>query len=153
STNVVTGWIKLTWFPMFMAINRAGTQLFVTKDGGTFAIIDTATNTVVEEKAGAGREGIAILPNNSKVYATKQTGGHSQGLLMGYSAAPPFTFSGGLADIDTPWQVAAHPDSSKVYVDSAGGLLAVDVATNSRLATSTGFGLGNVGIAVHPKGT
>jgi len=121
--------------PYAVAIDAMSGKLFVTEGGAdTVAVIDTVGNTAMARTAiGQSPSGIAISPNDHKVYATLTAGNASnllaqmdtQGNLLGTSVIG----AGAIA-------VAVNPQNDYVYVaHPSDGILSV-----INPLASTGFG-------------
>ncbi len=141
--------------PTGVAVNPAGTRLYVTQDASdNVAVIDTASNTATAYiPVGRRPIGIAINPAGTRVYVTNfgpaETGGEIVSVIDTVSDTVVATVPVGIQ----PFGVAVHPDGTKVYVASAASstLSVIDAATNT--VTATVSVTGPRGVAVHPDGT
>jgi YVTN family beta-propeller protein len=77
ATNTVTAAVNVGTDPWGIAVNPAGTKVYVANlgnlsvDGNTVSVIDTATNKVTATvKVGNGPIGVAVNPAGTKVYVT-----------------------------------------------------------------------------------
>ena len=74
ATNNITAMVHVGGWPGAVAVNPAGTKLYVADSGfssTTVPVIDTATNTVSAKVNIRGNSwGVAVNPTGSKVYVT-----------------------------------------------------------------------------------
>jgi len=138
--------------PFAIAMSTDGRKAYVTSQAypnGWVSEIDVLTHTVIATGivGNAYPLGTALLPNGTKLFVT---------------------YPGGLAIVDTatktvttiplgnsPYMVAAHPDSSKVYMTDYddGTVTVIDTVSQTVTNTITVVGQYLNGIAVHPDGT
>lgn len=155
STNTVIGSIDLDWYPSRLAVNRAGTRLYAAKQGGFFAVIDTSNNAVLAYQAGRAQRGIAVLPNNLKIYGTSDADGD----LLVTDAAPPYSTGPDIGVALYTHEIASSPDSTKMYVVThpsasslvLGFLKTVDLTAGAVTGT-VNLGYAPTGVAVSPSG-
>ncbi|MDY0129961.1 MAG: PKD domain-containing protein [Methanosarcina vacuolata] len=162
TTNTVKATVPVREWPFGVAVNPAGTKVYVTttygedKDGvtdlkGVVSVIDTATNTVTATvPVGEWPRGVAVSPDGKTVYAVDS------------GKYPDYTRSVSVIDAATntvkamvpvgnhPEGVAINPTGTKVYVASS-NVYIIDTATNTVTATVP-VGDYPFGVAVTPDG-
>jgi DNA-binding beta-propeller fold protein YncE/PKD repeat protein len=146
--------------PSALAINRAGTRLFVTNAGSnsisryTVSAIGTLTPVVGATATGGGPAGIAITPDGSHVYVANGTDGtisilDGQGAASGLSAVTAGTGVSGLA---------ITPDGTKLYAANTGDdkisgwSIGTDGSLSALPSSPYTTGDGPRGIAISPDG-
>jgi YVTN family beta-propeller protein len=161
STNTVTPVINLgSAGPAYLAFNPAGTRLYALQvEGGTVAVIDTATNTVIDtivySVVGTTFTGaIAINPAGTRAYINLMNQfGHSAGVAV--IDLSTNTIVGNLSTL-TPTRVAISPDGAYVYATNYASAGAVDIwnaATNTLVSTISVGAQYPQFIAINPMGT
>lgn len=153
-----------------VAVNPAGTRVYVTGSDNTVSVIDTANNQLVPVKdpysansnrsyiyvdVGVSPRGIAVNPSGTKVYVAN-SGSDNVSVIDAVSSVvikKPVTVG------STPYGVAVSPDGSKVYVTNyAGKSVSVINTADDSVLYSVAISGNNpfnkpYGIAVNPNGT
>jgi len=142
ATNSVSS-IALGGGPFFPAVSPNGAKVYVSSaDGSDVWVIDTATNTVVAQifvaPAPAGLEGVAVSPDNSKVYVsvTAPAGGGDPDPVAVIDAATNTVSAFITVDLN-PAGIAFTHDGSKAYVanQDSNNVSVINTATNTVIAT------------------
>src|SRR5659263_88142 len=111
ATNTVTATINAGGYPDGVAVNPAGTKVYVTYSNGT-SVIDTATNTVTATvNVGTWPYGVAVNPTGTKVYVTYYFD-NTISVIDTASNTVTATVNVGIK----PSGVAVNPTGTKVYV-------------------------------------
>lgn len=152
ATNTVIATVTVGSFPIGVAVNPAGTRVYVASDGdGTVSVIDTTTNTVVDTVVTGvlSIEGLAVSPDGTRVYLANCDSDSVSVLdtatnTMG-DTIPVGTFAEG---------VALNPSGTRAYVTNrfSDDVSVIDTTSNTVTAT-IGVGTGSYGVAVNPAGT
>ena len=159
----VTAMIPVGIWPSGVAVNPAGTKLYVTSYGSeyfigdhldvynnTVFVIDTTTNKITAiVKVGYGPKGVAVTPDGSKVYVTNYIN-DTVSIINTTTNKVISTVNVGYG----PTGVAVSPDGSKAYVTNYNNVSVIDTATNRVTATvPVPVDVGLTGVAVNPDGT
>jgi YVTN family beta-propeller protein len=131
ATNTVIGSpVPVGSFPIGVAVNPAGTRVYVANEiGGTVSVIDTATNTVVATiPVGSFPIGVAVNPAGTRVYVTTYVGGTVSVIDTATNTVVATITVGTL-----PFGVAVNPAGTRVYVTNSGSntVSVIDTATNT----------------------
>lgn len=138
SANLVTATITTSQQSMGVAINPAGTRLYVTNPmPNTVSVINTATNTVIATvpmAAGGFPRGVAVRPDGLFAYVVLQGSSSVAVIDTGtntVSATIPLTAG------SDPFNIAFLSDGSKAYVTETltGQVRVIDPATNTVTGT------------------
>ncbi len=154
TTNKVTRTIPVTGGgPMGVAASKNGKFLYAADEtGGQVSVINLASGTEVKAiPIGSNAFGVAISPDDSRVYATNFTGG------LGFVSVINTATNTVIANVSTelyPTGVVVSPDGSRVYTANqvSGSISVINAATNTFL-TSIKVGKGATGIAISPDGS
>jgi YVTN family beta-propeller protein len=162
STNTVVAAVPVGDYPQGVAINPAGTAVYVANTmSNEFTVIDTITHTATTLPGGSGPCGVAVHPDGSRIYLAHMD--FPIGELSNVSVIDRatntivdeiFCGKGSIA-------VAVHPNGEVAYVANASeGTIAVfDTDTHEVTDTIVLEGVGAnepcvpVPIVVHPEGT
>ncbi|WP_054864983.1 PKD domain-containing protein [Methanosarcina barkeri] len=151
ATNKVTATINVGSGPQGVAVNPAGTKVYVTNYyNKTVSIIDTATNKVTAKVTVGGYPyGVAVNPDGKKVYVTNI---YSRTVSVIDTATNNVTAT--INGFYKPIGIVVNPTGTKVYVTNYGDktVSVIDAATNTVTATVT-VGSRPWGVAVNPAGT
>lgn len=148
--------IEMTGYVRALAVNRAGTRLYAGKRQGKIAVIDTTNNSVITHDVlvpmslGFAIGGLAVLPNNSKVYASV-----SDLDVVGVVNAATNTVTKRVTVGGGPLGVAATPDSSKVFVAVQDHLVKVISTATDSVTGTINFATDQTPrwVTVNPAGT
>ncbi|NQV34188.1 MAG: YncE family protein [Phycisphaeraceae bacterium] len=163
STNTVVATVPVGDVPQGVAINPAGTAVYVANTvSGDFTVIDTVTHISTTLPAGLFPVGVAIHPNGRHIYLTKNDffdGGVNSTVSVIDRATN--TIVDEISCGNNSIGVAVHPDGTKAYVSNIGdGTVAVfDTETHEVLGRITLEPVGPdevcapVPLVVHPQGT
>jgi YVTN family beta-propeller protein len=168
-TNLVTKSVPVGVYPVGVAVNPAGTRVYVTNAGNfTVSVINAASNEVVPvndpdnpgktvsyiyKGVGLAPWGIAVNPSGTSVYVAN-SGSDSVSVIDTASNTVTSIVSVG----KTPYGVAVNPTGSRVYVTNYQGnnVSVIDAVTNKlddKLTNPVPVGRNPYGIAVDPAGT
>ncbi len=149
ATDTVVATIPVGSSPFGVAVNPAGTRVYVTDSTGV-SVIDAATNTVVAVVAVPGGRGIAVNQAGTRVYTA--TVFPFPGIAVIDAATN--TVVAKVATSDVCWGVAVNAGGTRVYATNefANTVSVIDAATNS-LITAVKVGRQPQGIVVNPAGT
>ncbi|MDR7667257.1 PKD domain-containing protein [Methanosarcina sp. Z-7115] len=132
-----------------VAVNSAGTKVYVVGNNGTVSVIDTATNNVTATvNVGSGSQGVAVDPDGLKVYVTNDGDGTVSVIDTTTNNVTATVnvgkyLSGG----------AANSAGTKGYiVNIVSNIISVIKMENNVTSTSNVAGQ-LVGVAVNPAGT
>jgi YVTN family beta-propeller protein len=144
--------IPMTSGPHFVAINPAGTRVYVSKFNGRVAVIDTATNVVVADillPSGAPPYDIAVSPDGSRVYSAAFLGP-----LVYVIDATTNLSAGTIAVSGGADQLRLSPGGETLYVGMwpADAVSVVDTASSAEIDTIP-VGDGPEGLDITPDGT
>ncbi|MBP1821149.1 beta-propeller fold lactonase family protein [Mycobacterium sp. OAE908] len=141
--NQVVGTIKLASTPSDIVINSTGTRAYVTMKGSaSVAVINTVTNKVIDVnpgtttvdsiKVGSTPAGIAISPDDSRVYVTN--GGGSTVSVIDTALNKEISR---ITVGSQPSGITVSPDGKKLYVTLrySDSLAVVDLANNNAKTT------------------
>lgn len=154
ATNAVVGApINVGSTPFGVAVNPAGTLVYITNAGGnSVSVISTATNTVVATISGISTP-VAIVLNASgtRAYVTQDA---SPGNVYVIDTSTNALVGSPIAVGTRSYGVAVNPAGTRVYVASFGGttLSVIDTSSNTVLTTVTGFS-NPFGVTLNPTGT
>jgi YVTN family beta-propeller protein len=151
ATNTLTATVPVESYPIGVAVNPTGTQIYVTNRGSdVVSVIDAATNTVTATvPAGSAPNGVAVNPAGTKIYVTN-LGSNSVSVIDTATNTLKATVPVGIS----PFGIAVNLAGTKAYVSNAGeGTVSViDIATNTVTSTVPVEGW-PLGVAVNPAGT
>lgn len=145
ATNTVVAAIPVGNDPRGIAVNPAGTRVYVANFGSdTVSVIDTATRVVIANVAvGDGAWGTAVSPDGARVYATNLTDDTVSAIDTASNTVVATIPVG-----DAPLGVSVHPNGLKAYVacGASGAMCVIDTTTNTELyripVGTTPIGLG-----------
>jgi DNA-binding beta-propeller fold protein YncE len=135
-TGTITG-VNVSYFgPGALAVNPAGTELFVVLGNYGVDVINLSTDHIAATVVLAGAEGIAAAPNGSAVYVTNGYLGVGEGagtvsVLSTASNTITHTYSG----MNEPIELAVSPSGGDVYVANVGAYI-TGTTGHSRLRPS-----------------
>jgi YVTN family beta-propeller protein len=151
ATNTLIATVPVESYPIGVAVNPAGTKVYVTNRGSNIiSVIDAATNTVTATvPVESGANGIAVTPDGTKVYVTN--------LYTNVVSVIDAATNKIIATVpvgSSPFGIAVSLDGTKVYVSNAGSytVSVIDTATNTVTATVP-VESWPLGVAVNPTGT
>jgi YVTN family beta-propeller protein len=149
ATNAIVTTITVGSVPEGVAVNPAGTRVYITNSvtPGTVSVIDTATNTVIATiPVGNAPFGVAVNPAGTRAYVANFSSGTVSVIDTATNAVvttiPALTLASG---------VAINPAGTRVYVATSSGLAVIDAATNTVITTIPGAS--SLGLVVNPAGT
>jgi YVTN family beta-propeller protein len=132
STGSLITRIPLPGNPNSMVLNATQSMLYVTQDNSdSVAVINTATNTVVEEIStiappgivpsgttytGAAANNLALSPNNQTLYVTN--GGANSVAVIPLTGPAPHTVSGLIPTAWYPHSISVSLDGSMLYISN-----------------------------------
>jgi uncharacterized protein (TIGR03437 family) len=156
TTNAVTATVKVGSGPNGVAVNPAGTYVYVGNSDNTVSVIDTATNAVAATVSVPGGPfvGVAVNPAGTHVYVTNGT---SETVAVIDTATNAITATVGVGR--GTYGVAVNPAGTRVYVANVddGNVSVIDTATNTVTATVNlnAYPISStpVGVAIDPSGT
>lgn len=147
STGSVVATIPVGVYPLGVAVNEAGTRVYVTNQGSnTVSVIDTANNSVVASvPVGVSPSGVAVNPAGTRVYVAN-SGGKSVSVIDTATNTVIATLKVG----DTPAGVAVNQAGTRVYVTNQGDntVSVIDVTASPNSVTSVGVASKPYGLAV-----
>lgn len=150
-TNTVIATVSVGSSPFGVAVNPAGTRVYVSNDGtNTVSVIDAVTNTLVTTiTVGSNARGIAVTPDGSRVYVTNR-GSNTVSVINTATNTVIATVPVG----SYPNWVAVSPDGTRAYVNNyfSNSVSVIDVATNT-VTASISVGGNPFGLAFNPAGT
>ena len=159
ATNTVTAKVVGIGGPFGVAVNPAGTRVYVVSDrSNALSVIDTASNTViatalVENNASWG---VAVNSAGTRVYVTHGfINGNVSVIDTASNTVIDTVVTGGTVPgvPGTALGVAVNPAGTRVYVANFyGGISVIDTATDT-VVTSVAVGYAPLGVAVDPTGT
>ena len=123
ATNTVTSTIAVTGGGIFtaMAINPAGTEMFVTLQTAV-AVVNLSTQRTVADIALSGAEGIAVNPNGSAAYATNGFhGGAAHSNTVSVISTSTNTVTRTFTGFTEPTNLTVNPAGTELYVSSVAG--------------------------------
>ena len=125
ATNTVFGTIAVTSpadsLLTAMAINPAGTEMFVTLQTSV-AVVNLSTDRTVTDIALSGAEGIAVNPNGSAAYATNGFhGGAAHANTVSVISTSTNTVTRTFTGFTEPTNLTVNPAGTELYVSSVGG--------------------------------
>lgn len=159
TTNAESLTIPLASGPNFIAINPAGTRVYVSKDDGRVAVINAATNAVVADvpvSSGGVPYGIVVNPGGTRVYtaifnapAVQVVDATTNLLIAGISLQGGGFSSGGEVD-----QLSMSQDGQVLYASrfNLGKVSVIDTASNTEVG-AIGVGNGPEGLDLAPDGS
>ena len=149
ATNTVTATVPVGIIPEGVAVNPAGTKVYVTNLGSnTVSVIDAATNTITATvSVGSGPLGVTVSPDGTKAYVVNE---YDSTVSVIDTATNTVTATVSVGD--DPSGVAITPDGKKVYVTNYDTVSVIDTATNTVTDTVT-VEILPWEVAVNPSGT
>jgi len=163
ATHTVIATAPLGDYPQGVAVNPAGTAVYVANTGSSeFTVIDTATHTSTTLPAGPLPAGVAIHPNGRYIYlANIDFFGEGVNSTVSVIDRASNTIVADIACGNQSIGVEVHPDGTMAYVSNIGdGTLAVfDTETHEVLdrivldPVDTEGPSSPVPVVVHPQGT
>ena len=157
ATNTITATVEGEGNPGQLAINPAGTRVYVANEirSNNISVIDTATNTIVATvPLGMARvaripQSVAVNPAGTRVYVTTNSDSPAVSVIDTASNTVIATVAVDLC----PYGVAVNPAGTRVYVANtcSGTVSVIDTASNTVIATVPVAG--PTGVAVNPAGT
>jgi gliding motility-associated-like protein len=152
-TGKVVKTVPVGTTPFGVAVNAAGSRIYVTNNGsGTISVLDS-TNTVINTyNEGPFPEGIAISPDGNTLYVAN----YNLNILKVINANTGAIITS--IPVGTkPYAVAISPDGKKVYVSNQGNgttpsTVSVINAVSNTFSTNINVGIYPVAAAVSPDG-
>ncbi len=162
ATNTVVATAPLGDYPQGVAVNSAGTAVYVANTGSNdFTVIDTITYTATTLPAGLAPCGVTVHPNGRRIYLA-----NADFMVQGVSTVGVIdratnTMIDEIACGNGSIAVAVHPDGKVAYVAniSDGTIAVFDTDTHEILDTIVLEAVGAdelsrpVPMTVHPEGT
>ena len=139
-----------------VTLNRDGTRLYVSNSSnGHVHVVDTATNTLITSIAVSEPRGLALSPDDSRLYVASNGSGVNPQLLSIDTATNTLRPNGEQVGVRlSPYGVAVSPDGTRVYVTGqTNGVVSVVDAVNHVKLTDITVGSQPRGIAVNSAGT
>ncbi len=162
--NTVTATIPVGDFPYGVAVNRAGTAVYVTNVGppftSTLSVIDPSLNAeTAEVSIGFAPQGVAVSPDGTRVFVTTAHGGGSSkpagpGMVSIIDAGSRAVIAS-IAVGKEPQGIAVGPDGRSLYVanhDQPLGTVAVIGIAAGQVIKNVTVGRDPQGLAVTPDG-
>lgn len=137
---------------MGVVVSPDGTRAYVSSsDFGPLSVIDTATNTVVNEISLGGYRGgrLAVSPDGTRLYVVGAQ-------ILVVDTASNTVISDSAFGVYAPSDVAVSPDGSRVYVSDRiwnGTVSVIDTATNTVVGEPIPVGHYPSAIALSPDGS
>ena len=131
ATNTVTATVSAeegAWAPVVLP---DGSAVYVSNGGMDVLVIDTATNTVTATIPVEGMSSSVVLPDGSAVYVTSEPSG-TVSVIDTTTNTVTCAIPGGQSPVSPP---VVLPDGSAVYLPITAGLLVIDTATKTVIAT------------------
>ena len=151
ATNSIVATVPVGFGSVGIALNSAGTRVYVTRPfSNSVTVVDATANTVIAAMpVGSGPLGIAVDATGTRIYVAI-SGTNTVSVLDATSYAVVAAVAVGAY----PDGVAVNPTASRVYVtnNKSDSVSAIDTATNTVVATVP-VGSGPTGVAVNPAGT
>ena len=158
ATNTVTSSIAVTGGGILtaMAINPAGTEMFVTLQTAV-AVVNLSTQRTVADIALSGAEGIAVNPNGSAAYATNGFhGGAAHSNTVSVISTSTDTVTRTFTGFTEPTNLTVNPAGTALYVTSVAGGNGFVTGVNLSSGTETNLTLpssdSGQDLAVSPNG-
>ena len=158
ATNTVTSSIAVTGGGILtaMAINPAGTEMFVTLQTAV-AVVNLSTQRTVADIALSGAEGIAVNPNGSAAYATNGFhGGAAHSNTVSVISTSTNTVTRTFTGFTEPTNLTVNPAGTELYVSSVAGGNGFVTGVNLSSGTETNLTLpssdSGQDLAVSPNG-
>jgi len=136
-TNTVVSTIAVNMSPIGAIVSHDGKLVYVACEYGTISVINTATNTLSSSITIPGPYGIAISPDDSKLYVASFGPGNGPGTLSVINTST--------GEIITtipvgPGEISISPDGKFIYVistlsDYSGTVSVINTITNKIIAT------------------
>jgi YVTN family beta-propeller protein len=148
STNTGLARIMLCCASFHLAASPDGKLVYVTREGG-ISVIDTTTNTVIDNIPITSPRGVAFTPDGSRAYVTTLDGPGPNNVAVIDTATKAVIASVVVGFV--PLGVATTFDSKRAYVTNfdSDTVSVIDTATNLVIATIP-VGSGPIGIAITP---
>lgn len=152
ASNTVTATVPVGTTPIGVAVNLAGTRVYVA-NGGTVgaysvSVIDTATNTVIATvMLPSNPVGVAVNPAGTRVYVTLQ---FADAVAVIDTASNSIVAS---TPVSAPFGIVVSPDGAHVYVASLNNFVAVLDPANNTVSGMITVGSGPRGIAINASGS
>ncbi len=162
ATNTVIATVPVGDFPQGVAVNPAGTAVYVANTGSSdFTVIDTATQTATTLPAGPFPVGVAIHPNGRYVYLANVDFPEGLNSTVSVIDRATNTTVDEITCGNSSIGVEVHPDGTVAYVSNIGdGTVTVfDTETHEVLdrimlePVDTDEASSPVPLVVHPQGT
>ena len=151
ATNTVVGTVPVGSGPVGVAVNPAGTRVYVANTlTNNVSVVDAASNAVVATVAmGCHPYGVAANPAGTRVYVTNSDCGNVSAIDTATNTVVATVQVG-----STPTGVAVNPAGTRVYVGNTDSrnVSIIDTATNTVVATVF-VGTAPSSVAVTPAGT
>ena len=153
STTAVTGGGILT----AMAINPAGTEMFVTLQTAV-AVVNLSTQRTVADIALSGAEGVAVNPNGSAAYVTNGFHGGTAGSnTVSVISTASNTITHTYAGFTEPTNLTVNPAGTELYVSSVnsgnGFITGVNLSSGAETNLTLPRSDSGQDVAVSPNGT
>jgi len=158
ATGTVTTTVGVGSGPVGVAVNWAGTRVYVGNSDGTVSVIRTDTHAVVATvPAGGVNRGVAVNPAGTRVYVADSTFTGITGVSAKTVTVVDTAFNTAVATVtvgEGPIGLAVTPDGAWVYVANSedGTVSVIDTSSNTVVATVT-VEWQPYGVAVNPAGT
>ncbi|MEV7009291.1 DUF5074 domain-containing protein [Streptosporangium sp. NPDC051022] len=149
ATNTVTATVEEAFRCATLVVSPNGRNVYVAgQSTSVIVVIDAATNTVSARIPVAGAQYMAVTPNGSRIYATRDDTGVSVIDTATNTAIATVPTNNGLCR-----GLAMHPDGTRVYVagNHSKAVHVIDTATNT-ISRSIGVGSPPYGMAITPDG-
>jgi len=148
-TNTVVGAIQVGGGPAGIAVNPAGTRVYVTNaESSNVSVIDVATNTVMTTiPVGSYPYCVAVSPDGNAAYVTNQ---QSQTVSVINTATNVVTSTINVGS--SPWGITVSQDGTRLYLTNylANTVSVVNLSTKN--VTTIAIGANPIGIAISPDG-
>ncbi|OQW91777.1 MAG: hypothetical protein BWK78_03580, partial [Thiotrichaceae bacterium IS1] len=152
SSNSVVAKVTVGRWPFGVAVNPAGTRVYVTNtyNSNNVSVIDTSNNSVVATvTVGNLPHGVAVNPAGTRVYVANSDSNNVSVIDTSNNSVVATVPVG-----TNPYGVAVNPAGTRAYVvnHNSNNVSVIDTSNNSVVSTVP-VGTSPIGVAVNPAGT
>jgi YVTN family beta-propeller protein len=151
TTNTVTATIAIGGGQWGVAVNPAGTRVYVTNRlGNNVSVINTATNTIIASIiVGASPHGVVVNPAGTRIYVS---GFDNDNVLV--IDTDTNTIIATIPVGSEPYGITTNPAGTRVYVANyTGNTVSVINTTTNTVTATIAVGLRPRGVTINPAGT